>query len=432
MSTNKKSQKEQVAIQNHIKNLQSPNPRQRSGAAEELGRLHAEEAASHLIELLREDVNTYVRSACAEALGQIGNPDAIFPLMDALHDTCSFVRRAAAISLGQMSAKEAQGALLHALEDHNFYVRRAAINAIGKLGIPDMGPILLPFLDTSDPRIRRTTITALQRLHTTEAIPQMVAMLEVYMDAPHQRDIPTVKTLVVALGKLKAKAAVPVLIRVVRGYVGVRSLAAKALGKIGDPQAGPVLQAALEDRSANLRIAALKSLGRLKYQAAAPAVRKFLSSPDPRMRRTATLAIGYLRDTTAVEQLLDIAREDGSSLVRPAAVQALGYMGNEDIITELLPLVEDANAYLRAALAETLPMLALDGKARDVKAALVRLSEDQVEHVAKAAQGALMSIDARGDIKELSIDLPDKGVEGQEIALAAAATSWLRRVLRRG
>lgn len=431
MSTNKKSQKEQAAIQNHIKNLQNSNPRQRSGAAEELGRLHAEEAASHLIELLHEDVNTYVRSACAEALGQISTPDAIFPLMDALHDSCSFVRRAAAISLGQMSAKEAQGALLNALEDHNFYVRRAAINAIGKLGIPDMGPILLPFLDTSDPRIRRTTITALQRLHTQEAIPQMTTMLEEYMDAPHQRDIPTVKTLVVALGKLKAKAAVPILIRVVRGYVGVRSLAAKALGKIGDPQAGPVLQAALEDRSANLRLAALKSLGRLKYRPAAPTVHKFLSSPDPRMRRTATLAIGYLEDATAVNQLLSIAREDGSSLVRPAAVQALGRVGNETIISELLPLVEDTNAYLRAALAETLTALAIDGEEPAVRAALKQLAEDQVEHVAKVARSALIALDHR-DYAEVDINPTGREVLSEEPAIAAAATSWLRRVLRRG
>ena len=431
MSANKKSQKEQDVIHRHIKNLQSPNPRQRSSAVEELGRLHADEATPYLIELLHDDVNTYVRSACAEALGQISNPDAIFPLMDALHDSCSFVRRAAAISLGQMSAKEAQGALLNALEDHNFYVRRAAINAIGKLGISDMGPILLPFLDTSDPRIRRTTITALQRLHTTEAIPQMAAMLEEYMVAPHQRDIPTVKTLVVALGKLKAKAAVPVLIRVVRGYVGVRSLAAKALGKIGDPQAGPVLQAALEDRSANLRLAALKSLGRLKYRPAAPTVRKYLSSPDPRMRRTATLAIGYLEDATAVDQLLSIAREDGSSLVRPAAVQALGRVGNERIIPELLPLVEDTNAYLRAALAETLTALAIDGEEPAVRAALKRLAEDQVEHVAKAAQSALIALDDRGHA-EVDVNPTRRDALSEEPAIAAAATSWLRRVLRRG
>jgi HEAT repeat protein len=106
-----------------------------------LGRLGADEAYLGLVERLQEDVNTYVRSAAAEALGRIGDPRAIFPLVDALRDSSSFVRRAAAIALGQMQAKEAQGAMIRALEDPNFYVRRAAINALGKLGIPDLGAV---------------------------------------------------------------------------------------------------------------------------------------------------------------------------------------------------------------------------------------------------------------------------------------------------
>ena len=42
----------------YIDHLSSPNPRQRSQAAQELGKLKADYAVSNLITLLREDVNT--------------------------------------------------------------------------------------------------------------------------------------------------------------------------------------------------------------------------------------------------------------------------------------------------------------------------------------------------------------------------------------
>ena len=405
----------------HIDNLNSPNPRQRSQAAQELGRLKADYAVPNLITLLKEDVNTYVRSAAAEALGHIGKSDAIFPLMDALHDPCSFVRRAAAIALGQMQAKEAQGALLNALDDGNFYVRRAAINAIGKLGIPDMSAVLLPLLSTPDPRIRRTVIIALRRLNAQEAAPQMVEMLKTYLAAPSQRDLPVVKTLVVALGDLQPPDAIPVLADIVRGYVGARSLAASALGEIGGQEGGSVLVEALADKSVNLELAALKSLGRIQYQPALPAVREFLTSPDPRLRRTAALTVGNLKDTTSIPTLLSMAYDDSSPLVRPAAIEALGTLGEKTLIPQLLPLVDDTNAYLRAALAHTLSVL--DGATPEVHVALEKLAQDQVEHVAFAAQRALNACERKN------------GRRSVESAACPEPTpkqiSWLRRFLGR-
>ncbi|MGC9348230.1 MAG: HEAT repeat domain-containing protein [Anaerolineae bacterium] len=421
MNINVTSSKRDAAISRCVENLESPNPRLRSQAAEDLGKLNAQEAVPELVEHLQDDVNTYVRSASAEALGRIGDVRAIFPLMDALRDTCSFVRRAAAIALGQMQAKEAQGALLNALDDTNFYVRRAAINAIGKLDIPDLGSMLIPFLETPDPRIRRTTAIALRRLNTREAIPTMIELLEDYLLAPNHRDLPVVKTLVVALGELEAREAVPVLERVTRGYVGVRSLTAKALGKIGDPQAAQALIDALQDdKSKNLQLASLRSLGKLGYRDAIPAVRPFLNADDPRLRRTAVLTLGALQDRDVTPKLLEMAKGDESPLVRPAAVEALGQVGDAEMIEKLLPFLDDGNAYLRAALAHALSRL--DGDTPRVQEALQTLKEDKVRHVAIAAQRALDQCAdvADEDAEEDSCPEPEK----QHV-------SWLRRFLGR-
>jgi HEAT repeat protein len=427
VSFNNTSSSRSAVIDRYIENLESPNPRLRSQAAEDLGKLAAPEAVPELIRHLHEDVNTYVRSSIAEALGRIGDTRAIFPLMDALRDSCSFVRRAAAIALGQMQAKQAQGALLRALDDPNFYVRRAAINAVGKLDIPDLGPMLVPLLDTPDPRIRRTVTIAIRRLEAGAAIPKMIEVLETYLLEPNQRDLPVVKTLVVALGELDAKEAVPVLIRVMGGYVGVRSLTAKALGKIGDPQAGPALLEALKDgKSRNLQLAALRSLGQLNYKKAIPAVRSFLDEPDPRLRRTAVLTLGLLQDRSATAKLLLMAREDDSPLVRPAAVEALGMVGDVHLIEKLLPMVNDGNAYLRAALAHALS--SLDGNTPAVREALLVLQQDKVRHVVIAAERALADC-AVDDVMQVAKQAQEPNACPEP---DKRHFSWLRRFLGRG
>lgn len=429
MNPNDETQLSPAAIERHIKNLQDQNPRQRSQSAYELGELRAFAAVPALIQALQEDVNTYVRSAVAESLGRIGAPEAIFPLMDALRDNSSFVRRAAAISLGQMQAKQAQMALLQALDDQNFYVRRAAINAIGKLGVNDLGPLLLPYLENQDPRIQRTTITALRRLGTAEAIDTLAGMLAVYQTSPNPHDLPLVKSLVIALGDLRAVGAVPVLIQVVRGYVGVRSLAAAALGQIGDPQAGPALLEVLEDKSISLRLAALKSLGKLHYQEAAPTLHRFLNDPDPRLRRVATRALGELGLSEATEALLTIAEQDASPLVRPAAVEALAKIGDPSVLPRLLPLVDDTNAYLRAALAYTLHTLG--NGSPEAQKALKQLRKDPVEHVALAAQRAMeMECAPAPRAPALRAPAPRKSAP-PSAAKKKKAGSWLQRLLHR-
>jgi len=413
-------------IQRCIESFASPNPRNRSRAAQKLGQFKAQIAVPHLIQQLQSDVNTYVRSACAESLGLIGDSRAIFPLMDALSDPCSFVRRAAAIALGQMQAKEAQAALLKTLNDRNFYVRRAAVNALGKLGIPDLGTFLLPLLETSDSRMLRTTITALKRLRTRQAIPKMIALLETYVHDPHQRELTVVKTLVVALGDLRAEAAVPVLTRVARGYVGARSLAVIALGKIGDPQIYPVLIEALSSKSINLRLAALRGLTNLAHVDDPAPVRELLHSPDSRLRRAAILALGELGDKAAIPTLLTIAQEDDSPLVRPAAVEALGSMGESALAHQLLPLARDANAYVRAALAPTLATL--DPGSTDVLVALRVLAEDDVEHVAAAAHYALHQCKAHPPKPR---EAPTSVAPPSEAPAVAEELPWFKRLLRR-
>ena len=132
--------------------------------------------------------------------------------------------------------------------------------------------------------------------------------------------------------------------------------------------------------------------------------------------RTAALTVGGLRAQNVTLKLLDMAENDVSPLVRPAAVEALGELGDTDVVSRLISMTNDSNAYLRAALAYALGKLA--GETPEVQEVLHVLTKDSVEHVALAAQRALEQCDITGEsLGEQACPEPTK-----------KHRSWLRRL----
>ncbi|MCA6572268.1 MAG: HEAT repeat domain-containing protein [Pseudanabaena sp.] len=164
-----------------IKLLQDECPLVRVSVAYALGRNKSEKAIIPLIEQLNQDWNGYVRKGivwalgtcraalglkplisalkyditavrlwAASALGQLGDIEAIEPLMEALtKDTVSAVRGNCAWSLGKLIVQkrsefetqdeiyhDAVDVLIYALDDEDLSVQTDARNALRKLGDP--------------------------------------------------------------------------------------------------------------------------------------------------------------------------------------------------------------------------------------------------------------------------------------------------------
>jgi HEAT repeat protein len=169
------------AIPPLIKLLQDECPLVRVSVAYALGRNKSEKAIIPLIEQLNQDWNGYVRKGivwalgtcraalglkplisalkyditavrlwAASALGQLGDIEAIEPLMEALtKDTVSAVRGNCAWSLGKLIVQkrsefetqdeiyhDAVDVLIYALDDEDLSVQTDARNALRKLGDP--------------------------------------------------------------------------------------------------------------------------------------------------------------------------------------------------------------------------------------------------------------------------------------------------------
>jgi HEAT repeat protein len=182
----------------------------------------------HELERLRARRSTH-RATAAFALGDMGSPRAVEPLIAALDDRARDVRSAAARSLGMLTAERAVPRLVRSLA--GLEVPRAiaagALLAIGS----DAAPRLRPLLDAPEPALRATVIGVLGYTGDAGDADALAAALR---DEASEVRAAAARS----LGRLGARTAAAEL----REALGdpapfVRTAAAHALARIGDRDA---------------------------------------------------------------------------------------------------------------------------------------------------------------------------------------------------
>jgi len=193
-----------------------------------LGRIRDPRSTVALIGLLEDDPSSNVAATAAWALGEIGAPEALSPLiqyasspskdvrayvvgalgqcygdsvtsalgdsvlgavLEAMHDTIPKVRIAALLSAQQLGYRNAAGQVIRMSRDPSAKVRHVAVQALGQIGVGEgvrsPGPAvgrdraniieaLLAALDeTGYQSIRTKAVRALEKIEAPEAIPHL-------------------------------------------------------------------------------------------------------------------------------------------------------------------------------------------------------------------------------------------------------------------
>jgi len=217
------------------------------------------------------DKSSMVRETGAEALGQIGNPRTVEPLIAALRDKDTGVRGAAAKALGHIGDPRTVEPLIAALRDEDTGVRGAAAEALGQIGDPRTVEPLIAALRDEDSNVRRVAAWALGKIGDSQAVEPLIAALR-------NEDGNMRRVAAWALGKIGDSRAVEPLIAVLEDQAtknwwrySVREAAAEALGRIGEPAVEPLI-AALQDEDSNMRQGAAGALGRIGEPAVEPLI----------------------------------------------------------------------------------------------------------------------------------------------------------------
>ena len=136
----------------------------------------------------------------------------------------------------------------------------------------------------------------------------------------------------------------------------VRAVAARALARIGTQEAARALAETLKDPSELTRLRVAENLERVGAGAVGPLV-ETLSSEDPRSRILAARVLGNLRAPDAGPALEEILHGDREVDLRSQAALALGKIGDPDYVPALLDAARDDDWPVRAQAANALRMI---------------------------------------------------------------------------
>ncbi len=196
-----------------------------------------------------------------------------------------------------------------------------------------------------------------------------------------------------------------------------------ALGQYGEASdLGAVaidpLLAVLRDPRAAGRPAALEALGRIGDERTLKPLLGAVKDGDPHVRVAAIEAIASQRDTRG-RDVLQGALKDPDAAVRAAAASALGQVSDESTLERLVASLKDSNWSVRKAAVETL------GRARDLQSVgpLTLLLEDPDHDVREAVVEALGQIRSKLAVEALIPALTDP-----QSSIRRAAETVLRRI----
>jgi HEAT repeat protein len=192
------------------------------------------------------------------ALGKIGEPDAVDPLLNSLKDNCSTVRWRAVDALGEIADKRAVQPLIQSLRDKDFLVRWSASSALRKMGKVAVESLLLAMQDQNY-ETRYGTVCALD-------------------------GTVCIKTIEPFIQELKDK------------YPEIRIRAASILGDSGDTRAVQPLINALKDNSLVFRIHAAEALGKLGDSNAVETLLDVFQNNGYAVREAVAISVTKLKD----------------------------------------------------------------------------------------------------------------------------------------
>jgi HEAT repeat protein len=158
-----------------------------------------------------------------------------------------------------------------------------------------------------------------------------------------------------ALGRFGDRRAVEPIIGVMRETrsAAVRSTAAIALGRLGDPAAIPALRLLLDDDDRATRMWAMRSLGQLRDRGSVEALTAALVEGDGGARQYAAKALGEIGDQAASLALID-ALSDRKQSVRELAALSLAQLGDSRALEPVRRAHEESSGFTRRRIGRAL------------------------------------------------------------------------------
>ncbi len=340
-------------------------PKQRTRALNELGKLKDKSAVPHAAKWLKEEGDW--QPEAAYTLGQLGDPAAVSALLAAIDYQVGTARDRAGVrksrinqnvarALGALQAKEGVEPLLRLAVSPDDKTREAVVRALGDIGDARAAAPIIELADKEkQPYIRKMAIEALGKIGDAKAVPVLVKNL--YIEVPGISFYYEARFSLLQIGS----AAIPDLMKTLErknkdveairmsdgseiGEGAIEAKAAFVLGSLRAAQAEGAVIAALdkyykrfqrresEPVFASVPGAVMElayALGNLGSGKAVKALTPIAMDKDPNIRVAGTEALTTIGEASAAKTLLAAART-GPQEARQHAVIAASRLGTGD------------------------------------------------------------------------------------------------------
>lgn len=377
-------------------------------ATDALGRIGDRKALPSLIKALGKKT---LRAPAIKSISCIAEPETIKHIIPYLRDSSKTVKEEVVRALARFYhnnvdehlitgelrnelGDEALDILLQHAWSHKHDVR---VSAILMLGLMQDEKVYSPLLDISQEENYAEDVKKAFVYIGKDKPESLLPLLET--DSLYQKRF---------ICEIAGRIASPVYTPIFREYLShedghIRSIAAFALSKIGNPDAIKFIEPLLSDQFSDVQEAAVEALSAFVKHLSATDYISLLQNENPSLRKNAALILGKIRAYEAVPAL-GFALKDGNVEVRKACIEAFSFLKTSDSIKFLILALTDENASIRVSAALSLGLIGGEG----VSEALSNLLSDSDDAVRVAVSKAFgMLADVHG-VKLLLKLLSDK------------------------
>jgi HEAT repeat protein len=400
--------------------LDSPSPKERQAAIEQMATLGNHNAIPKLAEALKKEPKSDIRAEIVAAFGRIRDRDAIPALADTLrNDPDKDVRSQAIDSLLRLyifiedtgpvrtifnrvksvliepnapvvgpevevdaSAKETLAATMQ--KDFTDEVRVEAVRALGSLRAKEQIPAMIAVL--KDPQFREHRPVRVEIVHTLGAMRDPSAG-DALAQALHDQDRQVVYEAILAVGLVGNTGARADLEEIFRtnpsGMVKTRALQSLAL--LRDPASTPLFESQLDDKDDYFRELSAEGLARLKYPGAKNWKQRFEQEKKPNVRNALAYGLAAAGDTDYINNLANALDSRQQNQVEVYLLELGKFDGQ---LNELYRYLRSSNPKVRAGLARVIGNIGDPSSATQIRA----LTDDSNTEVVREAVAALRKL----------------------------------------
>ncbi|MES0371176.1 MAG: HEAT repeat domain-containing protein [Mariprofundaceae bacterium] len=397
----------QQAVDAIIKALNTGDEVVRCASAQALGLIGDKEAVPSLMDHAM-DMDVDVAMDAIEALGLIGDQESLPLLIEGLNKADDpDLRINAADAIGRLGGEDAVDALIHALTmdidtqdedgwEFSWDINMKAVDGLGRIGDERAVEPMVIMLDDENAIDDEARISASICFCGEKGVQAIVKRLKEHENSRSRRRA------AMALGGVDSDIARDALADALLDEdADVRLYAARSLAASNNGAYLVPLLMLLKDQDAEVRAEAVRLSAQLGGERATEKIRPLLNDEAPDVIKAACKVLGEMKDAESVEKLLSLITE-GKYNVRIAAIEAIGVISDESAREPLLDalLGSNRNEFVRASIPAALLSMVND----DVLTAFRTAVGDDQQAVRGAAMMALKEINSP---------------EAQEILLAA-------------